>query len=64
METILLVPVPSPVTLVLSFADQAYVTPVMPFDTSLLSNTTVNCTSEQDSAVPAIPTGSGFIVIS
>ena len=62
VSTILPVPDPSPVTLPLAVAAQAYVTLVIELETSLSSKTTVNCTSEQEVAVPAIPIGSDLTV--
>ncbi len=52
-------PEPSPATSLFAFATQAYVTPVMLFDTSLSSNVIANATSEHVVSVPATPTGSG-----
>ena len=56
------VPNPSPATFALTSATHEYVTPVKPFDISLLSITIERATSEHVVAVPAIPTGSGFTV--
>ena len=52
------VPDPSPVTFALAFAIQEYVIGVTPADTSVSSKGIVNCTSEHELAVPAIPIGS------
>ena len=54
---ILPVPLPSPETFKLLLADHEYVIPVMPFDTSVSSNTMDNATSELVVDVPDIPAG-------